>query len=236
MQLSEHLTSNIVLICGHYGCGKTTLSINMALKLRAEGKAVTVVDLDIVNPYFRISDSTRMLQDAGAEVVAPNFAGTVLDTPSLSPQVQNALIAAANGATLALVDVGGDPDGATALARYRRLITSAPYQMLYVVNQRRYQTRFAEEAQGYLGEIQQASGLVATGIVGNTHLKGETTAQTVVDALAFEQGVAQLTGLPLEFLTAPTTVYDEVQRLLEGMAPAAPDILPVEAYVKTPWE
>ena len=44
------------LICGHYGCGKTNLSLNIALDLARRGEKVSLVDLDIVNPYFRSSD------------------------------------------------------------------------------------------------------------------------------------------------------------------------------------
>ena len=43
----------ITLITGHYGSGKTNFAVNLALRQAAEGKKVTVVDLDIVNPYFR---------------------------------------------------------------------------------------------------------------------------------------------------------------------------------------
>ena len=63
----------ITVICGHYGCGKTNLALNLALEAVGDGPAtqgttvtqgtavtqgttVTLVDLDIVNPYFRSSD------------------------------------------------------------------------------------------------------------------------------------------------------------------------------------
>ena len=57
------------VVTGHYGCGKTNLSINLALDLAGERAAargmaagdetaVTLVDLDVVNPYFRSSDYT----------------------------------------------------------------------------------------------------------------------------------------------------------------------------------
>ena len=46
----------INIITGHYGSGKTNVSVNMALDLAAKGEKVTVVDLDIVNPYFRTAD------------------------------------------------------------------------------------------------------------------------------------------------------------------------------------
>jgi len=238
MDIAKSLTSNLVLITGHYGCGKTNLSINMALDLarRVDGLPVTVVDLDIVNPYFRISDSTRMLEEAGVTVVAPNFAGTTLDTPSLPPAILNAVETAAAGKTISIIDVGGDPEGAMAIARFTRAISAVDYQLVYIVNQKRLQTTHAQEATELLAEIETNSGLRATHIVGNTHLKGETTAQHVVDAIPFTQGVCELTGLPLAFITSPTVVYDEVLHLLEGSTPAAPPVYRVETYVKTPWD
>ena len=236
MDINERITSGIVLVTGHYGCGKTNLSVNLALALAKAGRSVTVVDLDIVNPYFRVSDETGMLADAGVEMVAPNFAGTVLDTPSLSPAVRGAIDRAAQGETTAIIDVGGDPEGATALARFHGAIEKAGYQMLYVVNQRRLMTASVEEAVELMAEIEVNCRLRATHIVGNTHLKGETTAQSVVDAIPFAQGVAERTGLPLAFVTAPSPVFAEAERLLEGSRPAAPDLLEVGVYVKTPWE
>ena len=64
----------------------------------------------------------------------------------LGANVRNALVAAANGGTTVLVDIGGDPDGAIALGRYRNIIKETNYQLLYVINQRRYQTSNAAEA------------------------------------------------------------------------------------------
>ena len=73
---------NKIVICGHYGSGKTTFAVNLALRLAKEA-GVTLIDLDIVNPYFRSSDYTDLLEQSGVRVVAPNFAGSTLDTPSL---------------------------------------------------------------------------------------------------------------------------------------------------------
>ena len=51
----------VVIVCGHYGVGKTNFSLNVAMDLAAAGKDVCLVDLDVVNPYFRSSDYTAML-------------------------------------------------------------------------------------------------------------------------------------------------------------------------------
>ena len=51
----------ITLLCGHYGSGKTNFTMNVALDAAKTGKRVTVIDMDIVNPYFRVSEQRRIL-------------------------------------------------------------------------------------------------------------------------------------------------------------------------------
>ena len=51
----------IYLITGHYGSGKTNFAVNLALSERKLGRTVTLVDLDIVNPYFRSADFASLL-------------------------------------------------------------------------------------------------------------------------------------------------------------------------------
>ena len=53
----------ITIVTGHYGSGKTNISANLAIKLAEAGKKVTVVDLDIVNPYFRTADFSDLFEN-----------------------------------------------------------------------------------------------------------------------------------------------------------------------------
>ncbi|MDO4741650.1 MAG: hypothetical protein Q4A66_13360, partial [Eubacteriales bacterium] len=55
----------VVLLCGHYGSGKTNIAVNLALALKKARERVTIADLDIVNPYFRALDSKAELDAAG---------------------------------------------------------------------------------------------------------------------------------------------------------------------------
>ena len=40
----------VIVVCGHYGVGKTNFAINLALDAAADGHDVTLADLDVVNP------------------------------------------------------------------------------------------------------------------------------------------------------------------------------------------
>lgn len=219
------------VVTGHYGCGKTNLSVNLALDLAAAGTAVTLVDLDIVNPYFRSSDYTALLESRGVRVIAPTFAGTTLETPSLSPAIASVF----ESAGAVILDVGGDDAGATALGRYADDIAALDYDLLYVVNRYRNLTASPEEAAALLGEIEAASHLRATGVVNNSHLRGETTVETVLDSLDYARETATLLGLPLRFTTVPARLADHFSAT-PGEASFVEHAYPVVTHVRTPWE
>lgn len=211
-----------LIICGHYGCGKTNLSLNLALSMAGKGEAVTLVDLDIVNPYFRSSDYLSLLEERGVRLIAPRYSRSTLDIPALPAEIA----ATFEMPGRVILDVGGDDAGATALGRFSRYIGELDYDMLYVVNKNRPLTGDSEHAAALLGEIQTASRLKATGVANNTHLMGETTEETVLAGIPFAEETARQLGLPLRFTTAPRAIAEKLGR---------EDIFPVDIHVKTPW-
>jgi Mrp family chromosome partitioning ATPase len=72
-QISEFLppSKRIVIITGHYGSGKTEFAVSLALRLAAEKshgrQRMALVDLDIVNPYFRSRERMSLLEGAGVK-------------------------------------------------------------------------------------------------------------------------------------------------------------------------
>ena len=106
--------NRFIVITGNYGSGKTELSLNLALYYAGKGKT-TLVDLDIVNPYFRTGEKAEMLQEAGIRVLMPTFAMTTVDIPALPPEIQSVFEVPSDRV---IFDVGGDDTGAAALGRY----------------------------------------------------------------------------------------------------------------------
>lgn len=220
----ERMSRTITIICGHYGCGKTNLVLNLAVEAAQRGRRSVIVDMDIVNPYFRSSDYGAFLQKHGVELIAPVFANTTLDTPVLPPEIYS--IFSMEDADI-FIDAGGDDVGATALGRLSRELTSSGYEMLYVVNRYRILSTKPEETLPLLREIEFASHLKATAVVNNSHLGVDTTAQTVLGSVDFARESARLCGLRLLYSTIPDF--------------AAPGELPeglriVRRYVHFVWE
>ena len=216
---------DFIVVTGHYGCGKTNFSINLALDYVSQGRRVTLVDMDLVNPYFRTSDYREMLEQQGIEVIAPVFGHTNLDIPSLPA----AMYGIFDSKDVVIVDVGGDDVGSTVLGRFRPKFEGLDYDMLYVVNKFRNLTSEPEDAVQVMREIEAVSRLQCTRIVNNSHLMSETTAEVLAEGSAYAQRVAELTGLPVWCST--------VRRDLSDLAAAAglENAKPVDIYVRVNW-
>ena len=217
----EH--KRLTLFAGHYGSGKTNIAVNYALKLAAEGKAVVIADLDIVNPYFRTKDSAAVLEKAGVQLISPQFANTNVDLPALPAEAYRLVT---DRSAYGIMDIGGDDRGAYALGRYvPAIVAENNYRMAFVANCYRPLTRTPEDALEVMREIEAACGLEFTCIINNSNLGTETTPQTVLDSIPYIQALSELSGLPTWLHTATI----EVASALEGKLP---NVLPLKLQEK----
>jgi len=200
----------ITVLFGNYGSGKTELSLNFALALAEKSRSVALVDLDIVNPYFRSSEHAEMLEGRGIRVIAPVFANTAVDVPSLPADVY-----AAFGYEYAVFDCGGDPVGAAALGGLKPRFDAVrgDVEALLVVNTRRPFQDSVDKLEESLRRIETRARLSADGLVLNTNLGPESTGGELVEGYGIVQELAARTGVPLRYVsgTHETLAAFEVQ-------------------------
>ena len=207
----------ITLLSGHYGSGKTNIAVNLAFLLKKENERVAIADIDIVNPYFRTKDSEGELQAAGIRVISSQFANTNVDVPALPSAVYS--ITEDKGLT-AVIDVGGDDRGALALGRWRDAILEEDnYEMLLVVNRFRPLTRTPESAIEVMREIEAAAGMPFTGVVNNSNLGAETTAEDVLSSMDYAEEICRLTNLPLRMTCVSAQLYPELKDKIANLMP-----------------
>ena len=214
------------IITGHYGSGKTEYAVNLALSLVREKENVVLADLDIVNPYFRSYEQTQKLEEAGVKVIVTSCGG-VADIPALNPEVMSVFQQEKwNG----VLDIGGDPIGARVLARFAHQIKEDAYDLLFVLNANRPETKDVESALSYMRGIEKECLLKVSGIVNNTHLCSETTAEEIIKGAKLARTLSEATGLPI--------VHHAVQeKFVEAVKSALTEpILPMKIYMKKLWE
>lgn len=222
----------VTVLMGHAGVGKTNAALGLALAEARAGRAVTLADLDVVNPYFRSSDYPELLREAGVRLIAPVLARTTLDTPSLTGELDAAIAqAAAEPPCRLIIDVGGDDDGATTIGRWSGPLREAGAQVLYVVSAFRALTQTPAEAAAMLPGIEEHAHLRADAVLNTSNLGDETTLSQVDEGRAFAREVARLCGLPLA-----ATVVPEVAARGASLPQADEPLIVMPRHVRLPWD
>ncbi len=205
----------LTILCGHYGSGKTNIAVNMAFDLASQRDNIAIADLDIVNPYFRSKDSEQEFRDKNIRLICSEFASSNVDLPSMPAD----LYAITDDKSLSVImDIGGDDRGAYALGRLRpAILEENDYEMLMVVNKFRPLTPDAPSTIEVMREIEAACGIPFTGIINNSNLAGETTAEDVLGSISYAEEVSKLSGLPVLLTTVEESLYDELKEKISPL-------------------
>ncbi len=185
------------VLVGNYGSGKTELSLALARAFRREcAGRVALVDLDIVNPYFRSAERGDILRAEGVEVFAPTFAMTTVDIPALPAEIQSVF---EGGFERVVIDVGGDDTGAAALGRYAPYIAPVRDQMrvLYVVNPFRPLSGTAEDICALFELIERRGRLRPDWLVNNANLQRLTTAKELIEGQRVLEEASKRLNVPV---------------------------------------
>ncbi len=220
----------VIIFAGAYGSGKTEVAVNYALKLVEDPAShpLSIIDLDIVNPYFRSREARGEMEEHGINVIMPLGEHCHADLPIIVPQIRSTL-EEEEGTTV--LDVGGDDLGARVLGSMVDVFEQRQYQFLLVLNANRPFTSTVEGTQKMIHAIEYSSRLKFTGIVSNTHLIGETTPETVLAGIKLAREVSDATGLPLVFASAMAEVVEKMDPESAG----AP-LFSLARRMLKPWE
>lgn len=217
----------IRLFIGHYGSGKSEVSINYVTKLReqVEGE-VALSDLDVVNVYFRSREKKDLMKDLGITPIDSSINTTTLDLPAVSAEIMRPLN---DKSVNYVIDVGGDNVGGKVVGRFANQFNSNDYDMFYVVNANREKTQTAKEVLQYIDAIEATSKLKVTGLINNTHMLKETTVEDVLKGQYVAREVSKIRNIPIKYISCLESIVDKLPKDLEG------DILPMKLYLREEW-
>lgn len=212
-----------IILAGNYGSGKTELSIALARRLRRETNGRTaLVDLDIVNPYFRSAEQKTLLESEGIEVFMPSFALSTVDIPALPAEIQSVFT---RDYAHVVIDLGGDDAGAAALGRYHPYLAARRAQtlMLYVVNPLRPLSGTVEDIMALFALIESRARIRPDFLVNNANLQEQTAARHLIDAQALLEEVSKRLLIPVGMVVGEerlqTALPAEMQAMFFPLAP-----------------
>lgn len=195
-------SSRLIIIGGNYGVGKSEVSVSLALRLQRDNptRPITLIDLDVVNPYFRSREARKILEKEGIRVIGNSLGiDTGVDLPAIPGTVAPAL---RDASQRVIVDLGGDPVGARVLRQFRPSIPTEDTTFLFVFNRYREANRDVESAISALRAIENVVGIGCTGIVNNTHMLAETTPDHIVEGDRVAKELATSTAIPIVYVAA----------------------------------
>ncbi len=196
------------VLLGGFGSGKSEMALNLALEKVKTGPCM-LVDLDVINPYFRVSEREEMLNRAGIELISPPYSMKKIEIMSLSPRVYAAF---APGEGTVIFDVGGDHVGAAALGQYKPNFSRIPPEnlnILFVVNPMRPVAADLQSAWGLMGKVEGVSRLHFTGIVNNGNMAEESDLTHLLAGYDLVKELSDKTGVPVWGTCGQQTLLEE---------------------------
>lgn len=175
---------------GEYASGKSEVAINRALSLLGGELSVTLVDLDLVEPFYTLRPLKRELEGMGLNVIAwetQDVLGFGETGSLLMPQMRWALQREGH----VIIDVGYGVSGSRVFNLLEGFADSE-LKVLAVLNVSRPMTANLEDIVEYLQAFEQLDGLV-----NNTHLGDETELATICHGVEIGAAVAEALGIPV---------------------------------------
>ncbi len=204
-----------LVITGNYGSGKTELALNLALCAAAEERTA-LVDLDIVNPYFRSAEKGDVLEKAGVRLLMPTFAMTTVDIPALPAEIQSVFETPYDRV---IFDVGGDDTGAAALGRYAPSFAANRENTAcaLVINCMRPLTQNAEDITDLAERISARGRMGIDMLINNTNLADRTEPEMVEAGERIVLECAEKLGVPKVLTVGIGTVLDKCRLSTETL-------------------
>ena len=212
----------MTFITGHYGSGKSEFSVNLAITKKIQ----MLIDLDIVNPYFRSRELEEHLSLNNVQLVAsPIRAALGSDLPYISKE---AFIPFHQNYVTSVFDLGGDPVGARVLRQFSDIYDEKETDLLLCVNVYREKTGSIVGILEMIQEIEASSGYKITGLINNSNFLRDTNYEDLLYGEKILKEVAVKTGLQICY----TGVYEDI---IDSCGTLAGEVLAMKLYLRKKW-
>jgi hypothetical protein len=197
---------------GEYASGKSENAVNRALGLKASGRQVTLVDLDLVEPFYTLRPIKKDLIAKGLDVIAWETQETI-GLGEAGSVMHPAMKWVLKRPGDIILDIGYGIKGSQVLNLVEGAEEDLDLQVIAVINACRPLTSTVGDIVDYIKELGRVDALL-----NNTHLSDETTGDIILQGERMVRKAGRILGLPI----VATSVGKKLQGKVEDKL--SPDI------------
>lgn len=182
----------VIILTGGTGSGKTEFSIQYSLFLAKQGIKVNLVDLDVINVYYRSRESKNLLEKQGIKIWgSSNFNYNGSDLPAISYGFESLL----NKKENVIIDLAGNTNGLKLLTALKN--KNFKYDMWMICNIYREETDSEEKILSLIKEYEKFSNFKITGIINNSNFLEFSTEEDLLLGEKILLNVSKKLNIPL---------------------------------------
>ena len=207
----------VEVYAGAYASGKSETALNRALQFSKKGEKITLVDLDTVEPAYTLRPIAAELEKQGVSVITqPDSFGLGEAASYITPMQMNCLSSDGN----IIIDVGYGAGGLDILDIITGIEKENNLKIYIVINTAKFETSDKESILEYLdfskGSVKK-DWKNFSGIISNTHLGDETTAEDVIIGYQKLKEAAEEAKLPIVAIGIDKKLESEFSKQYDGV-------------------
>ena len=204
----EHNNKDYIILMGNFGSGKTELALHFAMSAAKAGSPTALVDLDMVNPYFRASDRQKCLEKLGIRLITPNYAMSNVEAIMINPEIY-AAFSKGEGTSFSISAVMASGLRHWDSIRVFPAHSQGEIKDLLVVNPLRPLSATAELIMQMLEKIEANSRLEVNGLINNSNLGVESSIDDLLYAYPIVKEVSERKQIPVVLTSGKQEILAE---------------------------
>lgn len=213
---------------GNYGSGKTEVAVNYSISgVKNDLSPVSIIDLDIINPYFRSREVEDILETYNINLISPKGDLKYADLPIITPNVKSSI---KDHEGLLVLDIGGEDSGANVLKPFKPFLLKDDTFICMVINLKR---PFTGDIKGILDTKKRIEDKIEFEIgyfINNTNLIDQTESEMIIKSHEIVREASGKANVSFLF----TAVNEEFAPMVLETIPK-PELFLLKRFMLPPW-
>lgn len=205
------MSRTVEVYTGAYAGGKSEIAINRAIMLKEQGKKVTIVDLDTVEPAYTLRPLKNKIEEYGVNVVTQESYFGLGETGNIVTPAQIKCLSLEENL---VIDVGYGVGGLDVLEIIDDIDKEEDLRIYIVINISKFETSNAKNIIDYIrwseGQGQKKWKKFA-GIISNTHFGDDSNVEDAIRGYLVTKEAAKELNLPIKAICVSATIKEQLK-------------------------